>query len=54
MIVLGDRRQRLEQLFDSVHYVGTSADNPYALETEIAVYICRGSSSARSHSSGRS
>ncbi len=43
MIVLGDRRQRLEQLFDSVQYVGTSADNPYALETEIAVYICRGS-----------
>jgi 4-amino-4-deoxy-L-arabinose transferase-like glycosyltransferase len=42
MIVLGDRRQRLEQIFDSVKYVGTSADNPYALETEIAVYICRG------------
>jgi hypothetical protein len=42
MIVLGDRRQRLEQIFDSVKYVGTSADNPYGLETEIAVYICRG------------
>jgi hypothetical protein len=42
MIVLGDRRQSLEQIFDSVKYVGTSADNPYALETEIAVYICRG------------
>jgi hypothetical protein len=25
-----------------VEYVGTSADNPYALEKEIAVYICRG------------
>jgi 4-amino-4-deoxy-L-arabinose transferase-like glycosyltransferase len=43
MIILGDHRQRLEQIFNSVRYVGTSADNPYALETEIAVYICRGS-----------
>ena len=45
MIVLGDHRQRLEQLFNSVQYVGTSADNPYALEKEISVYICRGSKS---------
>lgn len=43
MIVLGDRRERLEQLWDRVEYVGTSADNPYALEREIPVYICRGS-----------
>jgi hypothetical protein len=43
MIVLGDNRKRLEQFFDTVQYVGTSADNPYALETEIDVYICRGS-----------
>jgi hypothetical protein len=42
MVVLGDRRERLEELFDSVQYVGTSADNPYALEKEISVYICRG------------
>ncbi|MFZ2009312.1 MAG: glycosyltransferase family 39 protein [Candidatus Sulfotelmatobacter sp.] len=42
LIVLGDRRARLEQLFDHVEYVGTSADNPYALETEIGVFICRG------------
>ncbi len=41
LIVLGDRRERLEELFDHVDYVGTSADNPYALETEIAVFICR-------------
>jgi hypothetical protein len=41
MIVLGDGRQKLEQLFDNVQYVGTSADNPYALETEISVWICR-------------
>ena len=42
LIVLGDRRARLEQLFDHVEFVGTSADNPYALETEISVNICRG------------
>ena len=42
MIVLGDRRKRLEELFDHVEFVGTSADNPYALETEIGVFICRG------------
>jgi 4-amino-4-deoxy-L-arabinose transferase-like glycosyltransferase len=43
MIVLDDRRARLEQLFSSVQFVGTSADNPYALEKQIDVYICRGS-----------
>jgi hypothetical protein len=32
----------LERLFENVEYVGTSADNPYALEKEIGVYICRG------------
>ncbi len=42
MIVLGDRRKRLEELFQQVDYVGTSADNPWALESEISVYICRG------------
>jgi hypothetical protein len=42
MIVLGDRRKRLEELFDHVEFVGTSADNPYALETKISVNICRG------------
>ncbi|HKW16829.1 MAG TPA: glycosyltransferase family 39 protein [Terriglobales bacterium] len=43
MIVLDDRREKLEQLWNNVQYVGTSADNPYALEKEIPVYICRGS-----------
>ena len=43
LIVLGDRRERLEQLFEHVDYVGLSADNPWALETQISVYICRGS-----------
>ena len=42
LIVLGDRRARLEELFERVEYVGNSAPNPYALETEISVNICRG------------
>jgi len=42
LIVLDDSRQRLEQLFEHVQYVGTSADNPYALEKQIPVFICRG------------
>ena len=42
MIVLDDSRERLQQLWDHVEYVGTSADNPYALEKEIPVFICRG------------
>jgi hypothetical protein len=42
LIVLDDGRERLKQLWDHVEYVGTSADNPYALEKEIDVYICRG------------
>jgi hypothetical protein len=43
MIVLDDRRKRLEELWEHVEYVGTSAANPYALEQQIDVYICRGS-----------
>jgi 4-amino-4-deoxy-L-arabinose transferase-like glycosyltransferase len=42
MIVLDDTRERLEQLFQHVEYVGSSADNPYALEKNIDVFICRG------------
>jgi hypothetical protein len=42
MIVLDDKREVLEQLWDNVEYVGTSADNPYALEREIDVFICKG------------
>ena len=42
LIVLSDRRERLEQLFNNVQFVGLSADNPYALEKEIPVFICRG------------
>jgi hypothetical protein len=43
MIVLDDTRETLETLWSNVQYVGTSADNPYALEKQIDVFICRGS-----------
>jgi 4-amino-4-deoxy-L-arabinose transferase-like glycosyltransferase len=43
MIVLDDSRETLETLWKNVQYVGTSADNPYALEKQIDVFICRGS-----------
>ncbi|HZR64224.1 MAG TPA: glycosyltransferase family 39 protein [Terriglobales bacterium] len=43
MIVLDDSREKLESLFKDVQYVGTSADDPYALEKQIDVFICRGS-----------
>ena len=42
LIVLDDTRGKLDKLFDSVEFVGTSADNPYALEQKIPVFICRG------------
>ncbi len=42
LIVLDDKRERLEELFEHVDFVGTSRDNPYALEREIPVFICRG------------
>ncbi|HME36679.1 MAG TPA: glycosyltransferase family 39 protein [Candidatus Sulfotelmatobacter sp.] len=42
MIVLDDRREKLEQLWQQVDYVGTSAASQYALEQQIDVYICKG------------
>jgi hypothetical protein len=42
VIVLDDKRETLESLFESVQFVGTSEDNPYALERNIPVFICRG------------
>jgi hypothetical protein len=42
LIVLDDNRERLETLFEHVDFVGTSRDNPYALERQIPVFICRG------------
>jgi hypothetical protein len=42
MIVLDDSRAKLETIWQHVDFVGTSAANPYALEQQIDVYICRG------------
>ena len=41
MIVLDDKKEVLDQLFERVEYVGTS-DNPYALERNIPVFLCKG------------
>lgn len=43
LIVLDDRKERLQRLFESVDLAGNSADNPWALEREVPVFICRGS-----------
>jgi len=42
LIVLDDSRKVLESEFEHVEYVGKSPDNPYAMEREITVFICRG------------
>ena len=42
LIVLDDKKEVLEGLFERVEYKGRSADNPYALEKEIPVYLCHG------------
>lgn len=42
LIVLDDDRETLEGLFERVEFVGTSRDNPYALERQVPVFICRG------------
>jgi hypothetical protein len=42
MIVLDDRQATLESYWDHVEFVGTSAANPYALEQQIDVFLCRG------------
>jgi hypothetical protein len=42
LIVLDDHRARLEKMFETIEYVGSSADNPYALERQISVFICKG------------
>ena len=43
LVVLDDNRETLERLFQQVELVGTSPDNPYALEKRLPVFICRGS-----------
>jgi Dolichyl-phosphate-mannose-protein mannosyltransferase len=42
MIVLDERKSVLERYWNQVDYVGTSAENPYALEQQIDVFICKG------------
>jgi hypothetical protein len=42
MIVLDDRKEVLDRLWEQVRYVGTSAENPYALEKRIDVFVCKG------------
>src|SRR3984893_12091485 len=42
LIVLDDSKEVLEREFERVEYVGKSSDNPYAMEREIPVFICRG------------
>ncbi len=42
MVVLGDRKERLQELFSQVEYLGTSAENPWALQPPAAFYLCRG------------
>ena len=42
LIVLDDSKEVLEREFERVDYVGKSPDNPYAMEREIPVFICRG------------
>ncbi len=41
LIVIDDNKERLEQLFQDVEYVGRT-ENPYALENHIPVFICKG------------
>jgi len=40
LIVIDDDKETLDQLFEQVQFVGSS-DNPYALERNIPVFICK-------------
>lgn len=42
MIVLDDRQEVLQRYWENVEYVGRSAPNPYALEQQIPVFLCKG------------
>jgi hypothetical protein len=42
LIVLDDSKEVLEREFERIEYVGKSFGNPYAMEREIPVFICRG------------
>lgn len=41
LIVIGDRKEVLERLFEKVEFVA-EADNPYALERHVPVFLCQG------------
>ena len=42
MIVLDDRKEVLERYWNQVESIGRSAPNPYALEQQIPVFLCKG------------
>lgn len=42
MIVLDDDQETLEKIWTNVEYVGRTPDNPYALERNLTIHICRG------------
>jgi hypothetical protein len=42
MIVLDDRKEVLERYWNQVEFIGRAAPNPYALEQQIPVFLCRG------------
>ena len=42
LIVVGDMRKKLESMYNQVEFVGNSPDNPYALEKDLPVFICKG------------
>jgi len=41
MIVLDDSAETLGKIFNSVEFVGRTPDNPYALEKDLTVFICK-------------
>lgn len=42
MIVIGDRTERLKELFNDVQLVTVTAPNKYGLETELGIHLCHG------------
>ena len=42
IVVLDDDKKVLQRYWNDVEYIGTSAPNPYALEQQLDVFICRG------------
>ena len=42
MIVLDDRQEILQRYWEHIEFIGTSAPDPYALEQQIPVFLCKG------------